>query len=325
MALIFWWLLPVGLAVAAGAAWLVFRSRRTADAAPVAHADRLTGLPSYQRALGRHRRWLWVLCASAVLLAGAALTAAARPAQQHSIRPEQANRDIVLCLDVSGSMVETDAAIVNVFTQLVKEFEGERIGLTIFDSSAVQVFPLTDDYELVKEQLDVARTALGLDSDNFGFFEGTYAGAGSSLIGDGLASCVTGFPKLDSEQRSRTVVLATDNLLAGTPLFTLDEAAALAQSSKVRVYAINPNGQESGKAATAAQRLQDAATATGGGYFALDNADAVSKIVGQVQSTEAARLTGAPVVSVADVPALPLVLALVGLAGMLLALWKVRP
>jgi Ca-activated chloride channel family protein len=328
MALTLWWLIPLGLAVLAVVAVLVFRRRTpTASGAPVAHADRLTSLPSYRAALKSHRRWLGVLCACGVLLAGSTLVAAARPAQQRTNTPEEANRDIVLCLDVSGSMIETDQAIVDVFGSLVSEFKGERIGLTIFDASAVQVFPLTDDYELVTSELDRARKALGRDSNTFSFFDGVYLGEGSSLIGDGLASCVTGFPKLDTEKRSRSIILATDNMLMGKPIFSLDQAAALATTDKVRVYAINPNGYASGtdgKAGQAADALRAAAAGTGGDYFGLDNADAVHSIVSKVQATEAAKTKGAPLVSVLDQPALPLGAALLSVAGILLALWRLR-
>ena len=45
-----------------------------------------------------------------------------------TIRPEQHNRDIMLCLDASGSMSSADAAVVDVFSELAAEFDGERIG-----------------------------------------------------------------------------------------------------------------------------------------------------------------------------------------------------
>ena len=51
------------------------------------------------------------------LLASAAV-AAARPVDLTTIRPEQHNRDIVLCLDASGSMSSADAAVVDVFAEL---------------------------------------------------------------------------------------------------------------------------------------------------------------------------------------------------------------
>lgn len=66
----------------------------------------------------------------------------------------------MLCLDVSGSMAEVDMEILDTFLELTDDFKGERIGLTIFNASPVQVFPLTDDYEFVKEHLKCSATVL---------------------------------------------------------------------------------------------------------------------------------------------------------------------
>ena len=339
MELMFWWLLPVAAAAAAGAAWLVFRKgpRDNARRRPVAHADRLTALPEYQAALRRYRLWLGVAGLAALTLVASAAIAAARPVSITTIRPEQRNRDIVLCLDASGSMSSADAEVVDVFTELAANFDGERIGLTVFDSSAVQVFPLTDDYSYVQEQLKMAKDAFNGEAGSSGFLDGTWGGRGSSLIGDGLASCVESFPATDAApggaapqartpQRSRSVVLATDNFLSGDPIFTLDQAGALAQGREVRVYALNPGdfdyGTDPGQPGAL---LRAAAEATGGAYYSLDSPEAVAGIVREVQATEAAAIQGAPRAVVSDRPDLPLTVAL--LSGMVLAgaSWRLRP
>ncbi|HEY9355677.1 MAG TPA: VWA domain-containing protein, partial [Arthrobacter sp.] len=299
MELMYWWLLPVAAAAAAGAGWLVFRrgARGNARRRPVANADRLTSLPEYQAAVRRYRRWLVVAALAAVTLLTSAAIAAARPVDLATIRPEQHNRDIVLCLDASGSMSGADAAVVDVFSTLAADFDGERIGLTIFDSSAVQVFPLTDDYSYVQEQLKMATDAFNGEPGTSGFLDGTWNGRGSSLIGDGLASCVESFPATDGTPqagtavqdgapRSRSVVLATDNFLSGDPIFTLDQAGALAQERDVRVYALNPGDFDYGTASgQPGALLRAAAEATGGAYYPLDSPDAVAGIVRDVQAT----------------------------------------
>ncbi len=332
MELMFWWLIPLALLVAAVALWRAFRRNPQANARrrPVAHADRLTALPEYQAALRRHRRWLAVAALAAGTLLVSAVAAAARPVELTTIRPEQRNRDIMLCLDSSGSMSSADAAVVEVFGVLAKEFDGERIGLTIFDSSAVQVFPLTDDYEYVQEQLKFAKAAFDGDPGSAGFLDGTWNGRGSSLIGDGLASCVNGFPDAGgagaARQRSRSVVLATDNYLSGDPIFTLEQAGALAQERGVRVYALNPGDFDYGPGpGQPGARLRTTAEASGGAYYPLDTPDAVADIVRRVQDTEAAAMQGAPRAVVSDVPGVPLTVAL--LSGLVLAgaSWRLRP
>ncbi|WP_427116868.1 vWA domain-containing protein [Pseudarthrobacter scleromae] len=329
MELMWWWLLPPA-AVAAGAAWWAAkRTDSTANARrrPVAHADRLTLLPEYQAALRRHRRWLAVaLIACAALLASTAV-AAARPAGVTTTRPEQHNRDIMLCLDTSGSMSSADAAVVDVFATLAAEFGGERIGLTIFDSTAIQVFPLTDDYHYARGQLELARDAFDGEPGSSGFLDGTWSGRGSSLIGDGLASCLNSFPRTAGQpQRSRSVVLATDNFLSGEPIMTLAEAAAIAQDRAVHVYALNPGDLDYGAGPDQpGAQLRAAAESTGGAYYALDNPEAVPGVVRGVEKTEKTALRGAPRAVVSDEPGLPLAAAL--LSGLVLAVagWRLRP
>ncbi|BCW84601.1 VWA domain-containing protein [Paenarthrobacter sp. AT5] len=330
MELTFWWMLPLA-AVAAAVAWLLHRRRRAGKDRPVAHADRLTALPEYQRALRHHRRALTsALVLSAIFLAGA-VTAAARPTQRTTDQPEVRNRDIVLCLDVSGSMTSTDAALVGVFQRLAEEFDGERIGMVIFDSSSVQLFPLTDDYDYAVEQLGEARKAL--DSGAGAFFDGTWNRGGSSLIGDGLASCVQSFPDAEADpsassltgeaQRSRSVVLATDNFLSGNPVFTLEEAGALAQQKNIKVHAINPGDFDYGDdAEQPGARLRATAQSTGGGYYTLDSPEAVPGIVTKVQETEATSYRAAPVSIITDNPAWPLGIAALAGMGLLVLGWR---
>lgn len=329
MVLIFWWILPIGLIPLTALLWWAWRGpAREAWRRPVAHVDRLTALPGYRTAMARRRLWTAVLGVAALLISGGSLLAAARPGTQQSNSPELNNRDIMLCLDVSGSMVDADAELVQIFGELAKDFQGERLGLVIFDSSAVQVFPLTDDYEFVREQLAVAHTAMSESGTDTGFFDGSYSGKGSSLIGDGLASCVNGFPQTpqaSQTQRSRSIVLATDNLLLGRPLFSLDEAAALAAKNSIRVYGINPNGPAaSARQASAAQQLQAATESTGGAYYPLQNRAAAKDIVAKVQATEASRISGAPRITVREQPEVWFAVAGLGLSGLILAGWRLR-
>ncbi|MBE4719832.1 VWA domain-containing protein [Pseudarthrobacter sp. AB1] len=337
MELMFWWLIPAALVIAGLAGWRALRPDRQANARrrPVANADRLTALPEYQAALRRHRRWLAVATLAAITLVVSAVAAAARPVELTTIAPEQRNRDIMLCLDTSGSMSSADSAVVQVFAHLTKEFDGERIGLTVFDSSAVQVFPLTDDYAYVQEQLTLAKDAFEGNPGSAGFLDGTWNGRGSSLIGDGLASCVNGFPDTHAAEageadagrrRSRSIVLATDNYLSGDPIFTLEQAAALAKKRVVPVYALNPGDFDYGPGpGQPGARLRAVAETSGGAYYRLDSQEAVADIVRSVQETEATAMKGAPQAVVSDRPELPLTLAV--LSGLVLAgaSWRLRP
>jgi hypothetical protein len=319
------WLLVPGALALLGAAALVLRRRTPGEGAvPVAHGDRLASLPSYQRLVRRQRLWLAVVVGSALVLAGALLVAAARPILASSQRPEERSRDVMLCLDTSGSMSRADSAIVDVFSSMVRDFSGERIGMTIFDGSGVQVFPLTDDYSYIEEQLARAKSAFDRRSGDPAFFEGTSEGRGTSLIGDGLAACVTNFPRLGTEQRSRSIILSTDNYLAGRPIFTLRQAADLASSSAVKVFALNPADFGGGTATEEAVALRTAAESTGGAYFPLRSTTAAHSIISQIQSSEATVTKAAARGLVADRPEVPLGIALAAGVVLTLGLWRVR-
>lgn len=324
MELSYWWILPLAAAAVAFTASLYRRRRGPQSTRPIAHGERLTELPEYQQALRRRRTRLALAVVFGAVFLAATATAAARPTQRTVDQPEIRNRDIVLCLDVSGSMTSTDAAIASVFEVLAREFDGERIGMVIFDSSSVQLFPLTDDYQYAAEQLTRAKEAL--DSGAGSFFDGTWNGEGSSLIGDGLASCIQSFPDTGDTKRSRSVVLATDNFLSGEPIFTLDEATALATRKSVKVYALNPGDMDYGEQPDQpGVQLRAAAERTGGSYFTLDSPDAVPGIVRKVQESEATRYLAAPQAVVADAPAWPLGIALLSGTGMLLLGWRLEP
>ena len=82
-----------------------------------------------------------------------------RPARVAAEDEHSANRDIVLCLDVSGSTLPYDQQVIATYRTLISHFKGERIGLSIFNSTSRTVFPLTDDYTMAAHH---GRSARGL-------------------------------------------------------------------------------------------------------------------------------------------------------------------
>ena len=327
MALANIWMLVAAVAVVlvALAIGLVLGLRREGragggDAARVARAERLRTLPSFRRALTRR-----ALALSGILALGAAAAivsgvVAARPMSAETVQPVNTSRDIMLCLDVSGSMTEVDVEVLNVFDELLDSFEGERIGLTIFNSSPVQIFPLTDDYDFVREHLASMTESFDFADRVPEHWIGTLNGNGASLIGDGLAACAMGFDRQDDE-RSRSVIFATDNEVNGASIVTLEEAAAYAASKNVRVFAVNP---VQGKDADVSAELSAAAEATGGAAFGLRDTTTVSDIVDQVQEQEATELRGEAQVVWTDTPNLWIVVLCLSVLGFVVVLWRVR-
>lgn len=290
------------------------------ETARVARAERLRTLPTFRRALARRAVALSGILALGAVTALVAGVVAARPMSAQTIQPVNTSRDIMLCLDVSGSMTEVDVEVLTVFEELLDGFEGERIGLTIFNSSPVQIFPLTDDYDFIREHLERMTRSFDYIDRIPEHWIGTLNGDGASLIGDGLAACTMGFDRPD-DQRSRSVIFATDNEINGASIVTLEEAAAYAASKDVRVFALNP---VQGKDADVSAELAAAAEATGGAAFGLRDTTTVSDIVSQVQEQEATELRGEAQVVWTDSPNLWIVLLSICLLGFVVVLWRVR-
>lgn len=162
-----WVLVLTLLLVAVLCGTVVRRDRRGSRPGPlVAHADRLTALPAYRRARRRHRAALAVATAAAVVAVVGCAVLTARPVSVVAVERDSRSRDVVLCLDVSSSMAPTDAAVLDAFARIARDSPGDRIGLVLFDSRPVQVFPLTDDADYVSTQL--ARVRAAYDTANVG-------------------------------------------------------------------------------------------------------------------------------------------------------------
>lgn len=310
MALTNWWLVLLALIViGVGLAVLLRRpprrSRREGDLVVTSHVrdtDRFAVLA--RLAL---RRSL-VLVVSLACLSVGSLLLAGRLSFGHNDDSRQHNRDVMLCLDVSGSMSDVDAALMEQYAEISKNLAGERIGLSIWDSSTVLKFPLTNDYDFVAEQL--ADGAKAIDEYEFDWYAGTSEGDGSSLIGDGLASCVQRFDRLE-ESRARAIILATDNQVNGDSIYTLKQAADLAVKHEIVVYAISPYDWDS-KEITELRRM---AQRTGGQFVLMDDETGGERVAQHIQRTEAQRLEGMPSPSVNDFRLPGLLLMALGLLG----------
>jgi hypothetical protein len=272
--------------------------------------DELTGIANFRvltagglfaRRLRRYR----LLLAVALLLVSGAVGAAgvllSRPAEITRSVAETRSRDIVLCLDVSGSMTAFDAQTLDTFGTLVDSLAGERIALVLFDGSPLQVFPLTTDYGFVHTQLRTVAGQLRAGVTPVG----TTTGGGLSLVGDGIAGCLLQFGSATSgppePARSRTVILATDYRTVGTPLVDTASATALAVDRGIVIDGLAPAHRPGAPASVA---FEADVVATGGGYFAVagDPSSAVSAIVAGVTADPATAVTAAPVLLRTETP-----------------------
>lgn len=233
-----------------------------------------------------------------IVAMAAALILASRPAKVSQINTELRNRDIFMCLDISTSVDQLNLELCGKLKDVVKGLDGERFGITIFNGQASLIVPLTTDYDYVLQMLDKLEDAIEqsikytdvegeIDYENFDMtlynfkYDGTFSdGRGSSLIGDGLASCLYNFPDLkENNERTRIIIFSTDNELYGEPYVTLPQAAELCKKNGVKVYGIAPEKVEEEAEYKSSMEL------TGGGYYKATSAGVVDDLIADIQKT----------------------------------------
>lgn len=266
-----------------------------------------------------------------VLVVVSAFLLMAKPYTSRRMQDEKYCRDIILCIDISTSVDYLNENLLDKLKKTVDELQGERFGIVIFNTSPVLLTPLTDDYEYVKDQLDLiaqclkSRNEVNLDDAfSLGYdwiyyqayiSSGTLIGneqRGSSLIGDGLAAAAIDFSDADKE-RTKVVIFSTDNDIQGTPVATLDEAADICVSNNVTVYGVGtkemtPENKES---------MKNAVEKTGGKFYLEEESGSFGEIVSSIEKLSK-NLVKVRMVDV-ETPELlyPFVLMLVLFAGML--------
>lgn len=333
------WLPWIVLAVVAASAlvgWAVLarRPRSAPWRGWLANTGYLRDLPRYGALLRRARLGAAGLVAALAVLVVATSQVAGAPVDRRTEDQRLASRDIVLCLDASGSMIPYDGRIASTFDKLVGSFDGERISLQIFSAQSVVLFPLTDDYDLARETLTrmgdvMQRGYLGSEGNQVfvtqelqDYLSGIDAPEGqmvSSLSGDGLASCVTGFDVRD-QKRSRTVILATDNEVLGPQIYTLAQAVQFARKNDVRVIALSP--KKNGYLTSDAEQMRTLVLDEGGLFYDASDPSAVSGILDRIESDQKTALGGAVRTLQTDRPGSALAWAAVGLLGLLVfAAW----
>ena len=206
----------------------------------------------------------------------AIIIALARPQNKYEEQlTEGEGIDIILCIDVSGSMTAQDftpnrmEAAKNVALDFVDHRKTDRIGIVIFAGESFTQCPLTTDLFVLKSQIRLIRNGLLEDG---------------TAIGSGLATSVDRLR--DSKAKSKVVILLTDGVNNGG-LIDPSTAKEIAKVFKIKVYTIGvgtdgfaptpintPLGivMQNEKVNIDEALLKNIATETGGKYFrATDN------------------------------------------------------
>lgn len=165
-----------------------------------------------------------------VLRAGAfalLVVALARPQDvEQNVRTSTQGIDIMLAVDVSGSMLARDfkpdriTAAKEVAGSFIADRYGDRIGLVAFAGEAFTQSPLTTDQSTLQTLL--ARIRSGLIEDG-------------TAIGNGLATAINRLR--ESDAKSKVIILLTDGVNNRGEIAPMT-AAEIAQAQGIRVYTI---------------------------------------------------------------------------------------
>lgn len=237
---------------------------------------------------------------------------ASRLVKRQTKSDEKYNRDIILSLDISTSECEVNLEFVKQFRQILSSLEGDRIGIILYNTSPVVYCPLTDDYNFIDEKLEYIEKQLdivvknngdvpysfddeGLETYTF-WYGGTIARSderGSSLVGDGLAGTVYSFPDLKTNtERTRIIIFATDNDVAGTELVSLDDASYLCKKYNINLYAYCPTVQMNKYTSEEKIALYKKAVEqkAGGKFYTGDIKQMTSSILNEIKDTKTSLL-----------------------------------
>jgi Ca-activated chloride channel homolog len=267
--------------------WCVFKNSKQNAGIVVSDAT-AKGLGSAKISLRHLPFFLRLLAMSAIIVA------LARPQTQTSLQQAEGEGvDIVLCMDVSGSMTAQDfkpnrlEAAKNVAANFVSSRNTDRIGVVIFAGESFTQCPITTDHNVLLAAIDNIHNGLLEDG---------------TAIGSGLGTSVERLRS--SKAKSRVVILLTDGINNGG-LIDPGTAKEIAKSFSIKVYTIGvgtdgyapqpyntPLGVQTQmvKVSIDERLMKQIASETGGKYFrAKDNAE-LEKIYDDINKLEKSKV-----------------------------------
>ncbi|HUV00256.1 MAG TPA: VWA domain-containing protein [Bacteroidales bacterium] len=201
--------------------------------------------------------------------------------------------DIVLTLDISGSMLARDfkpdrlEASKNVATEFISGRPFDRMGLVVFSGESFTQCPLTTDHAVLINLMREIQSGMIEDG---------------TAIGMGLATAVTRIK--DSEAKSKVIILLTDGVNNRGEIAPAT-AADIAKTFGIRVYTIGVGTQ--GMAPYPVQTpfgvqyqsmpveideviLKEIAQKTGGRYFRATDNDKLVQVYGEIDKLEKSKI-----------------------------------
>jgi Ca-activated chloride channel family protein len=223
------------------------------------------------------------------------IIALARPQQKFTEQVTDGEGiDIVMCMDISGSMTEKDfqpnrlEASKEVATDFVKQRKGDRIGVVIFTNQSFTLCPITTDHNTVLAQIN---------NINSGYLEEQ-----GTAIGSGLATSVDRLR--ESKLKSKIIILLTDGVDFGGAI-PPDIAKEMAKAYNIKVYTIGVGSEKEmdvqvqSELGTTTQRkkmdfneglLKEIASETGGQYFHASDKQNLEKVYESINQLEKSKV-----------------------------------
>jgi len=265
--------------------WYIVRLSKAQASFRLASTDAFNGLKPGFRVYMRHFPFLLRLLSIALVI-----IVIARPQSVSSWEESETQGiDIVLALDVSGSMLAQDLkpdrlqAAKKVAAEFITDRSNDNIGLVIFAGESFTQCPLTTDYKVLLNLLD---------DINFGMIDD------GTAIGLGLATSVNRLK--ESQSQSKVVILLTDGTNNSGQIAPLT-AADLARSYGIRVYTVGVGTK--GMAPTPVntpfgirmqnmpvdideETLTEIAALTGGQYFRAQDTEGLRQVYNEIDEME---------------------------------------
>lgn len=304
-----WFLLALPLPLLAR--WLLPPRRAQGAALRVPWGDRLDTIAA---AGGRSR----AMAGAGVLawIAWALLCiAAARPqVLGPPVAPPQAGRDLMLAVDLSGSMGEADmelggrpvdrlTAAKAVLADFLDRRAGDRVGLVVFGERAYALTPMTRDLASVRTQLEDSVVALAGRETAIGDAVGL---ATKRLVSARESAPADIDSNADDADDTQVLVLLTDGVNTAGVLDPR-KAAELARDAGVRIHTIGFGSDAGalslfgfglpgpGGSGIDEETLEDIADTTGGRYFRARDTAALAGIYAELDRIEPVERPGQPV------------------------------
>ena len=210
------------LLIPALSVWYYFRQKYRESDVRFSSLTPFSEISSTRKERARHLPFILRMAALTLLI-----FALARPqSTSHGENVYSEGIDIVLALDISGSMIAEDfhpnrvEAAKAVAQEFINGRTNDRIGLVIFSSESFTQCPLTVDYAVLKNLLKVVKPGMIEDG---------------TAIGLGIANAVNRLK--DSKSKSKIIILLTDGVNNRGEIDPTT-AAQIAASYGIRVYTV---------------------------------------------------------------------------------------